>query len=563
MRLRRILVAGLTGAILTGCSSTPPAPSESASGQPVLGQAADTPASCGSSSPNPAALVPGSAVPAAAGTAAPAAGDSPSQALTIGETIAQGVVAYTNGPSSLVGWALDELIGTGDSGDLPPELSTALGNLSSQLQGITTELNTIEGQLAATIKLIQDSTYQDEIAQLTQDHLAPMLSMWQNYCQIVSTKDTTASTLNNLTSTVLDPSTGVRAHVTGIFDAFQGNAIIGEVPLAGMFATFVVNQGVATFDDRPIYAAALDNYRSYFVNLVVMGMSLLIEAQHATGDTVGAQATLTDLWAEVRQLYQAGGAPVSDDNVIVHVPSRTVWARTPLCPTSQYSADAIASGNDEGAGPVQAAIYASVVRSFSNVNNGGAAPDYEFAAGAPVCATSWDPGDGDPTPSSWVPDAIATSPFASNAMNTSTDPASVWRDPTAADFTALVAARGSASPQDYLAQNGFSLPPAGAANFVPQLAYGFWRSADAGWYDLSTATSTCLFAAGCAPSVFPSILLVSTPPCTTGAGSYPGLPTACGTAWIDPLWPAAPPTPATSTTPATTPATTGPPTTTS
>lgn len=544
MRVKLLLTAGVVGAILAGCSTSP---GRSVSSSVALGGAADLSASCSSSAVNSLAMVPGSA----AGSVG--AGDSDSSALSIGLAIAGGVEAYTNGTSSLVGWGLDELLGSGSSssGGVSPELSNELSALSSQLAAITSSLNTIEGDLASTINLIKDSTYQDQISQLTQDHVAPMLSMWQSYCQIVSSKDTTASTLNELTSAVLDPSVGMRSHITAIVDAFEGNATTGEVPLAGMFATFVVDQGVPDFDDRTVYAQKLDSYRDYFVNLVVMGMTLLIEAQHATGDVAGAQATVKDVWSEVRQVYQAGGAPVTDNNVVVHIPSRKVWTRQPLCPTSQLSSDSIIGGADGGSTPVQQAINDSVLDAWTISNNGGGGPvpppDYEFAAGEPVCSLSWDIPDGEPAPSSWLTEAISTSPIASNAMNTGSDPTSVWRDPTAADFTALVADRGGDSPESYLAQNGFALPPSGEAEFVPQLAYGFWKSSGPGWYDINAGTSTCLGGgAGCAPSVFPSFMLVSDPPCMTGAGSYPGLPTACGTGWIDPLWPASPPPPATS-----------------
>lgn len=541
MRLRVLLTAGLVGAILAGCSTSqdrpdiPPAP---------LGQAADLPVSCTSLQMNALAMVPGSA----AGSVG--AGDSDSSALNIGLTIAGGINAYINGNDSLVGWGLDELLGSGSSGGgVSPELANELSTLSSQLGTITNSLNTIEGDLASTINLIKDSTYQDQIAQLTQDHISPMLSMWQSYCQIVSSKDTTASTLNELTSSVLDPSVGMRAHLTAIVDAFEGDSTIGEIPLAGMFATFVVDQGVPDFDDRPVYKQKLDSYRDYFVNLVVMGMTLLIEAQHATGDVTGAQETLKEVWSEVRQVYQAGGAPVTDNNVVVHIPSRKVWTRQPLCPTSQLSSDSIIGGANGSSSPVQDAINDSVMDAWTISNNGGGGPvpppDYEFAAGEPVCSLSWDTPNGEPTPSSWLADAIAASPIASNAMNTGSDPTSVWRDPTLTDYKALVADRGADSAVSYLTQNGFALPPSGEADFVPQLAYGFWKSSGSGWYDISAGTSTCLgSAAGCAPSVFTSFMLVSDSPCMTGAGSYPGLPTACGTGWIDALWPVSPPPPA-------------------
>lgn len=550
MRMRSLLAAGLAGVVLTACSTSPdPAPTTAV----ALGSPADVPASCSSASPNSSAMVPGSAVGSSA------VGDTDSSPLSIGLTIAAGVDAYTSGNSSLVGWALDELLGAGSTGGgISTQLSTELADLSSQLQAITNTLNTIEADLASTINLIKDSTYQNQISQLTQDHIAPILSMWQSYCQIIADKDTVQSNLNNLTGTVLDPAIGMRAHIMAIVDAFEGNAMIGEVPLAGMFATFVVDQGVPDFDDRVVYAQKLDGYRDYFVNLIVMGIALMIESQHSTGDTVGAKATLKDLWSEVRQMYQAAGAPVTDANVVVHNPSRTVWTRQPLCPTSQLSSDSIIGGADAGSSPVQQAINDAVLQAWTIGTNGGGGPvpppDYEFAAGQGVCSLSWDSPDGEPAPSSWLAQAIAASPIATNAMNTGSDPTSVWRDPTAADFEALVADRGSADPQTYLTGNGFALPPAGGADFVPQLAYGFWKSAGPGWYDISAATTTCLGGtSGCAPSVFPSFLLVGATPCLTGAGSYPGMTTACGTAWIDPLWPASPPPPSSSTTTATPP----------
>lgn len=547
MRARRLLLATLIAALLAGCSNeSAQVPVESATDLSTAGTA-DTPASCAQTL-DPAALVPGSAKETAAGATA---GDPASDALNVGETLAEGVVQYSNGPSSLVGWALDELLGSGSSGGLPPDLQTALDNLSGQLTAISNDLNTIEGDLAAINNLIKDSTYQSEISSLTANHVAPILSMWQRYCNVVSTKDTTASTITQLADDVLNPATGIRDHVTAIVEAFKGNPITGDVPLPGMFATFVIDQQSPTFDDRPIYSGPMQNYTAYFVNLALMGMSLMIEAQHQQGDTAAAKATLDDLWSDIRDIFQAGGTSITDKNVLVHIPTGTVWARTPLCVVSQVSSDDIIYNNASGTGPIQQAVYDSVIRAWTIGNNGGGGPvpppDYEFGAGAAVCTLGWNPGD--TPPAAWVPTAIATSPIATNALyDGSGDASAIWRDPTAADFTALVAARGGASPQDYLNQNGFTVPPTTGVDGVTQLAYGFWRNGDSGYFDVADGSSTCLFTANCAAGVFPGILPVITPTCWLGAASYKGLPTPCGTAWIDPLWPATPPPPGTPTT---------------
>ncbi len=543
---RRRVITGLAAvlvvALLAACSGQSGQVGVQSATDVSTAGTADTPASC-AQSPNPAALVPGSAKAAAGATTV---GDPASEALTIGETIAEGVVQYSNGPSSLVGWALDELLGSGQSGDLPPDLQTQLGNLSGQLQIITNDLNTIEGQLATINNAIKDSTYQTEIADLTGNHVSPILAMWQRYCNIVNTKDTTKSTITQLADDVLNPATGMRDHVTAIVEAFKGNPTTGDVPLPGMFATFVIDQGVATFDDRPIYSTSMQAYTAYFVNLAIMGMSLMIESQHQQGDDVAAQATLTDLWTDIRDIYQAGGTSITDQNVVVHVPTGTVWARTPLCVSSQVSANAIIYQNAQGTGPIQQAIYDSVIDAWTIGNNGGGGPvpppQYGFAAGDAVCALGWDPDDA--APSTWVPAAIDQSPIAKNALSDGTaDPSSIWRDPTADDFTALVSARGGATPQAYLNQNGFTIPPTTGANGVTQLAYGFWRNSNSGYFDAADGSSTCLFASGCAAGVFPGFLPVITPTCWLGAASYKGLPKPCGTAWIDPIWPASPPPP--------------------
>lgn len=550
MRARQALVVGLSAVLLVGCSAgSGQVAVQSTTGLSTAG-VADTPASC-TQTPSPSAMVPGSATAAPNGAAVT---DPSSDALTVAETVAEGVVQYSNGPSSLVGWALDELLGSGQSGDLPPDLQTQLSNLSGQLTAISNDLNSIESELSGINNLIKDSTYQSEITSLTSNHVAPILSMWQRYCNIVATKDTTASTISQLADDVLNPATGIRDHVTAIAEAFKGNATTGDVPLPGMFATFVIDQGAATFDDRPIYSGPMQNYTAYFVNLALMGMSLMIEAQHQQGDTAAAKATLADLWSDIRDLYQAGGTSVTDTNVIVHVPTGTVWARTPLCVTSQLSSDDIVYNNNSGSGPIQQAVYDSVLRAWTIGNNGGGGPVpppvYEFPAGASVCTLGWNPGDTEPA--AWVPTAIGQSPIAKNALFDGTgDPSAIWRDPIAADFTALVSARGGATPQAYLNQNGFTIPPTGGVDGVTQVAYGFWRSGEAGYYDVADGSSTCLFATNCAAGVFPGILPVITPTCFLGAASYKGLPKPCGTAWIDAVWPASPPPP---TAPTTTPA---------
>lgn len=554
-----MLLVGLSAVLLAACSAQSDRMAVQSTSDLTTAGTADTPVSCAQST-GPGALVPGSATPAPAG-AAPV-GDPASDALNVAKIIAEGVVQYSNGPSSLVGWALDELIGSGQSGDLPPDLQTQLDNLSGQLTAISNDLTAIEGQLAAINNLIKDSTYQSEISSLTANHVAPILSMWQRYCNIVSTKDTTASTIDQLADDVLNPATGIRDHVTAIVAAFKGNPTTGDVPLPGMFATFVIDQGAATFDDRPIYSGPMKNYTAYFVNLALMGMSLMIESQHQQGDTAAAKATLDDLWTDIRDIYQAGGTSVTDQNVIVHVPTGTVWARTPLCVTSTYSSDDIIYNNQTGTGPIQQAIYDSVLRAWTIGNNGGGGPVeppvYEFATGASVCTLGWNPGD--TPPAAWVPTAITQSPIATNALyDGSGDASAIWRDPTAADFTALVSARGGATPQAYLNQNGFTIPPTGGVDGVTQVAYGFWRAGESGYFDVADGSSTCLFATNCAAGVFPGILPVITSTCWLGAASYQGLPRPCDTAWIDPIWPPAPPPPTAPTTPTTPPTSSGSP----
>lgn len=548
MRARQALVVGLSAVLLVGCSAgSGQVAVQTTTGQSTAG-VADIPASC-IQAPSPSAMVPGSATGTPTGAAVT---DPSSDALTVAETIAGGVVQYSNGASSLVGWALDELLGSGQSGDLPADLQTQLNNLSGQLTAISNDLNSIESELAGINNLIKDSTYQSEISSLTANHVAPILSMWQRYCNIVSTKDTTASTISQLADDVLNPATGIRDHVTAIVEAFKGNPTTGDVPLPGMFATFVIDQGAATFDDRPIYRGPMQNYTAYFVNLALMGMSLMIEAQHQQGDTAAAKATLDDMWTDIRAIVQAGGTSITDANVVVHIPTGTVWARTPLCVVSTVSSDDIVYNNNSGTGPIGQAVYDSVMRAWTIGNNGGGGPVpppvYEFPAGATVCTLGWNPGD--TPPAAWVPTAIGDSPIAKNALWDGTgDPSAIWRDPTAADFAALVSARGGASPQSYLNQNGFTVPPTAGVDGVTQLAYGFWRSGDNGYYDVADGSSTCLFAANCAAGVFPGILPVITPTCFLGAASYKGLPTPCGSAWVDPTWPATPPPPNPPTTP--------------
>ena len=389
-------------------------------------------ASCSQASTvNAKALLPGAARAAAGLGAAPLGAEDLAAYATF---IATGIAAYTDGPSSTVGWALGELLGT-QGGQVPAALTAQLTQLSNQLDQITSQLNTIEGQLAAITNEIQDSTYIQAIKSLSTDHIAPILSMWQQYCDVVSSGDNNQATLKQLSSDILDSSTGIRAHITAIAQTFHGSSLTGDVALPGMFSQFLSNQGRAgTFDDRAVYQNYLGPYATYFASLAVMGMTLMVEAFHEQGDVPGAEAALKDLWADVREIYQASGHPISDDTVVTDNQTGTVWTRNGVCFVAQFdSAD------------YQKWMKSSDTAQQALAWNAADDPDYTFKTGDSVCSTAWNalviP------PSNYLPTMITEDGLPSATLYSGTgDPGSVWHDPSSKDFQTLTAGKGNLLP---------------------------------------------------------------------------------------------------------------------
>ncbi len=540
----------------------------------ATGQPADTPVSC--AAVDAKAMLPGSAVKSASATPTPIPVDP--EFAQVANLLATGVAAWDSGPLSLVGWGLGELLNAGQQGgDVSPQLQTALGNLSNQLNTIETQLNQIENQLAGVTGAIKDSTYQTVIQSLTTDHVTPIVSLWQNYCEITSTKDTDSTTIQELTSAILDSATGVSAHATAITQVFTGSAVTGEVALPGMFSTFLVDQGVPPMDDRPLYQQYIVPYAQYFANIVVMGMTLLVEANHQQGDNAQAQAAVDDLWQDVLAIYRTAGAPVSNDAGVLHIPSGNVWSRSPICVTATFDstdadnhfndpdiaqqaiADTASTLNDQtGAALARRVAAATATSASSPASTQPASPptalsqlgdipnSYNFSTGDHVCGNLWflfaiPPGD-------WVPDALKSAGLPSANLYSGTgDANSVWRAPIGADYAALTGARGSASPQDYLNANGFAIPPADGLYAVPQLGLDYINNGQEGYFDATNGTVTCMFYAQCSQSAFLTFQVLATPECFLGSAEYKGLPTACGTDWLAAEWPSSPPPPATST----------------
>lgn len=530
-------------------------------GTGVTGRPADTPVSCAAPL-DATALLPGSATPAATAAGPPIPVDP--EFAQMANVLATGVAAWDSGGLSLVGWGLGELLQAGQSGgDISPQLQTALGNLSTQMSTISTQLNQISGQLAGITNQIKDATYQTEIQSLTTDHIAPILSMWQDYCEITSAHDTDAGTITRLTSTIVDAANGVTAHTTAITQVFTGSQVTGEVALPGMFSTFLVDQGVPPLDDQPLYQQYIVPYAEYFASLIVMGMALLTEAYHQKGDTALAQAAVDDLWADVEAIYRSTGAPVSDDQVVLHIPSGNVWKRGPVCVTAGFDSSdaenqlsnpnlaqqalavaAVDLSGDASAGLSGRAATASGPAAGTTLppRPTSAPPSFVFKAGDQVCGNLWFIYA--LTPSDWVPVAVKDAGLPSARLYAGTgDPTSVWRDPTSSDFDVLTAARGSATPQDYLNANGFEIPPTTGLYGVPQLAYSYWQSSDTGFFDTTTGTDTCLYYAQCPTYEYLSFPILATPQCFLGSADYKGLPTACGTDWLAAEWPPHPPPP--------------------
>lgn len=534
---------GSAGGLSTTTVKTPgqaTTPGEGAVG--VNGPASEVPvtsssqpaASCAQTSAvNAKALLPGAArASAGARTGAVGAEDLAGYATFL----ATGIAAFTDGPSSTVGWAMGELLGT-QGGDVPAALTAQLAQLSNQLDQITSQLNTIEGQLAAITNEIQDSTYLQAIKSLTTDHIAPILSMWQQYCDVVSSGDNNPTTLKQLSSDILDSSTGVRAHLSAIAQTFHGSTLTGDVPLPGMFSQFLSNQNAAgAFDDRPVYQTYISPYTTYFASLAVMGMTIMIEAFHEQGDIPGAEAALKDLWADVREIYQAGGHPISDNAIVTDNKTGTVWARNGICFVAQFDSTDYKQWMNSS-DPAQQALAWNTADSSS----------YVFAKGDSVCSTQW----GVLPLGGYLPTMINEAGLPSTDLYNGTgDPVSVWHDPSAKDFQALTAAKGSDTSQTYLNANGFVVPAKGIAG-TTALAYDFWQHfnppGSPGIFDAAKDTYTCQFRALCGGGGWVSLYLVATPQCWLGSADYQGLPTMCGTSWLDTVWAATPPPPAAAT----------------
>jgi len=584
------LVAVLLSIVLVACSgSGAPTASGTAIGSvaansgtvapPALGGTADTTASCASSTGavNAEALAPGSARTTVEGVSA-TTGQVGESFWDIARFLATGVAAFLTGPSSLVGWAMGELGGAGQGG-ISPELNKKLNALSGQLHEITNQLNTIETQLSGVTNLIKDSTYQTAIKSITANHVAPILSMWQQYCDIVATGDTDAATLDQLTNDVLDSANGIRPHITAIAQTFQGSDLTGNVPLPGMFAQFVIDQNLAgTFDDTVAYKKYMQPYTQYFVSLGVMGMTLMVEAFHQRGDIKGAEAALNDMWSDIRTIYQAGGSPITDERVVFHIPSKTAWSRQPVCFTAQFDsadADTYLDNWKSGDDPAQLTLAMNASTAQANQNpterirskiaaegigllapdaspassvGGSNTPTYVFAKGDSVCATLFY--ELTPDSQTYLPTMIKESNLPSTAISRT---GSGWRGPGEEDFKALLTGGGSDSPQDYLTANGFNLP-VDSPTSVRALAYGYWGGGQTGYFEPTTGTFTCLFNGTCTSGVWVTLPVIATPDCWLGSAEYQGLPTDCGTYWLDQAWPASPPPPAAG--PTTTPATT-------
>ena len=456
------------------------------------------------------------------------------------ELVATGISAAKAGPGSLLGWAFKTLSGSSEPSDPDKE---QLEQISTRLDQISAELQSLEAQIAQMTNLIKDSTYISAVKSLTDDHIAPLLSMWQQYCEVVGSQDTDQATIDKLTDAILDPSTGVRAHVTALAAAMKGSPVTGNVPLAGMFSEFVKDQQKQDpFDDRPVYTNTLDPFTGYFANLSVMGLVLMTEAWHEKGDLKEAQATLTDLWTDTRAIYQAGGFPLTDDTVVMNNPSAKVFTRTSACPKATFASSDF-GGHMSDSDPVQATIARTV--SFLGENKPDPAIDYTFAAGDPVCSLkagiTW------PTVGNFVEALVDEAAPPTDRVNPKGgDGIASWRLPAQPDIDALLKERGSASPQTYLDSVGFALPAKGVGS-TPLLATSEITNGVT-WLDTTSGAlvSACVYAGepGCSDAnAMVAPLFVADAGCRLGAADYPGLPTACGTKWVDQVWPAEPPPP--------------------
>lgn len=533
-KLHTAAAVAMGAVVRAGCAPSP----GGASGSGSSGALAQNAGVAVDRSVNPNGLVPGSANPSAAMATAPINVDP--EFAQVANVLATGVAAWESGGTSLVGWALSEILtAAGPSGTGTPDqdLSAALNGLSGQIVDINTQLTQIEAQLSKVTNQIKDSTYQIEIQNLATNHVAPLLSMWQDYSEIVSSQDTNRAVIDQLSSAVLNSATGASSHIESITQAYLGSATTEESPLPGMFSTFVVNQGVPAMDDRPLYKDYIVPYGQYFASLMVMGLALQVEAYHQQGDAAAAQQAVNTVWSDVYRVLQATGSPVSNDVAQLNIATGNLWTISPLCIVSQFNSGDADSwwGNTDNA---QAAL------AITTTGEG-----LTFESGARVCSIDWRAYQ--VSPSDWVPEVVKGAGLPSEIASGSTDPTTLWRDPSAADIAKLYADRGSATPQQYLNSIGFAIPSPDGLYGTTALAHDFWYGGNSGWVDLASGADTCLFFASCENDDNPPLgfLVIAMPQCFLGTGDYKGLPTACGTDWLASIWTQTPPPPS-STSPA-------------
>lgn len=429
--------------------------------------------------------------------------------------------------NELEGWALSAL-GMGQ-----PNIASQLAEIQTELAEITQQLQQIQTQLANITAEIKDATYIGQIGSLTQGPIAKIGSLQESYCNFVATAESDQTELTSWANEVLDASTGIQPQLVSVIAAFNGNEDTQLPSLASMYSTFALDQGqIPVWGDVAGYQNVVNPYTQYFVNLVVLGMNLQVEAQHYLypNDTAQAVQSVTDTWTSIRSMYQTAGFPASQPDgggsnaMLVNNLTGAFWTQAPLC----YPAP----------GPC----------SF-NVTVGD---DFE-PAGWPSGGVFWEAMTNVPVPPGKSATNVANPDYENPSYNG-------WQVPSQSQVQSLWAAAPSGTtPWQFLKSSGFGVDQIGPENnsqlFADAITDDRVRQyeCDLGQLcpyddDVYIANSVLNLASGkdevntTTSATSAGMLAISSLTASwQGYGNYKGMPTRPDTSWLDSAWPASPP----------------------
>jgi hypothetical protein len=292
-----------------------------------------------------------------------------------------------------------------------------------------------------------------------------------------------------------------------------------------MFATFARDQGrFGEFDDQMSYQKVILPYVDHFASLLLMGMMLETEAWHLRGDAIQAQQAVSNVWSDLRTVYQAGGYPLSNNTVVTQNSTDTVWSRSPVCTVATFDSKE-AANHFADKDPVNVAL-AVTAANFHGV------PGPSWQAGDRICSLRVGGAFSSIVgrPSALLSALVSQAKPGMGALQ--------WGVPQQSQYQSLVRNRGPETPLAYLNAHGFQIGAVGrihSPNLISQES-DLYR-----YFDTQSDQAQCLFNATCPDSAIAGMQAVAPAPCYLGSGAFKGIGTECGTAWLDQRWPEASP----------------------